>query len=49
MARSVDFCYIVEPLKLPNALTARTLRKADRSEDLAPAADAADLFNRLGI
>lgn len=33
----------------PNALTAETLRKSRRGEDVHRAADAADLFRRLGI
>ena len=36
-------------VKVPNAVTARTLRKADRGEDLVRAKDAADLFEKLGI
>ncbi|HEX6011989.1 MAG TPA: type II toxin-antitoxin system RelB/DinJ family antitoxin [Geminicoccaceae bacterium] len=36
-------------VKVPNAVTARTLRKADRGEDLARARDAAELFEKLGI
>jgi DNA-damage-inducible protein J len=36
-------------VKVPNAVTARTLRKADRGEDLVRAKDAADLFKKLGI
>ena len=33
----------------PNALTAETLRKSERGEDLHPADDAEDLFRKLGI
>lgn len=36
-------------LKMPNALTAETLKKADSGEDLHTAKDAKDLFNKLGI
>ena len=36
-------------LKIPNALTAETLEKADRGEDLHEAKDAADLFRKLGV
>ncbi|MGI8568565.1 MAG: type II toxin-antitoxin system RelB/DinJ family antitoxin [Methylocella sp.] len=36
-------------VKAPNAVTARTLRKADRGEDLVRSKDAADLFGKLGI
>jgi predicted HicB family RNase H-like nuclease len=36
-------------LKIPNALTAETLEKADRGEDLHEAKDAADLFRKLGL
>jgi DNA-damage-inducible protein J len=36
-------------VKVPNAVTARTLRKADRGEDLVRAKDAAELFEKLGI
>jgi DNA-damage-inducible protein J len=35
--------------KVPNAVTARTLRKADRGEDLVRSKNAADLFGKLGI
>jgi DNA-damage-inducible protein J len=35
--------------KAPNAVTARTLRKADRGEDLVRSKNAADLFGKLGI
>ncbi len=40
--------YIAER-KAPNALTAATLRKSDRGEDIFHAANAADLFKKLGI
>ncbi|MDZ4379246.1 MAG: hypothetical protein U0973_13985 [Xanthomonadaceae bacterium] len=33
----------------PNALTAETIRKARRGEDVLHAASAADLFKQLGI
>jgi len=36
-------------VKVPNAVTARTLRKADRGEDLVRSKNAADLFGKLGI
>ena len=36
-------------LRTPNALTAATLAKSARGEDLHAARDAADLFNQLGI
>ncbi len=36
-------------IKVPNAVTARTLRKAKRGEDLIRSADAAELFRKLGI
>ena len=36
-------------VKVPNAVTARTLRKAERGEDLARSKDAAALFRKLGI
>ena len=35
-------------VKVPNAVTAKTLRKADRGKDLARSKDAADLFGKLG-
>ena len=35
--------------RVPNAATARTLRRVDRGEDLHLAKDAADLFGKLGI
>jgi DNA-damage-inducible protein J len=34
---------------IPNALTAETLEKADRGEDLHEAEDAPDLFRKLGL
>jgi len=34
---------------VPNAVTARTLRKAERGEDLVRSKDAATLFRKLGI
>jgi DNA-damage-inducible protein J len=36
-------------VKVPNADTARTLRKADKGIDLTRSKDAADLFRKLGI
>ena len=36
-------------LRTPNALTAETLAKSARGEDLHGAKDAADLFDQLGI
>jgi DNA-damage-inducible protein J len=36
-------------VKEPNAVTARTLRKAERGEDVVRSRDAADLFRKLGI
>jgi DNA-damage-inducible protein J len=36
-------------VNVPNATTARTLRKADKGEDLTRSKDAADLFRKLGI
>jgi len=33
----------------PNALTAETLAKSERGEDVHPAEDADDLFEQLGI
>lgn len=36
-------------VKVPNAVTARTLRKANRGEDLKRAENAAELFRKLGI
>ena len=36
-------------VKVPNAATVRTLRKADRGEDLVRSKNAADLFGKLGI
>ena len=37
------------PVKVPNALTAETLRKSVRGEDVHKAKDADDLFRKLGI
>jgi hypothetical protein len=37
-----------EIAKVPNTVTARTLRKADRGEDLVRSRNAADLFRKLG-
>ncbi|MGO9674144.1 MAG: type II toxin-antitoxin system RelB/DinJ family antitoxin [Methylocella sp.] len=36
-------------VKAPNAVTARTLRKADRGEDMVRSRDAVDLCRKLGI
>ncbi|MGQ0444536.1 MAG: type II toxin-antitoxin system RelB/DinJ family antitoxin [Beijerinckiaceae bacterium] len=36
-------------VKVPNAVTARTLRKVDREEELVRSKDAAGLFGKLGI
>ena len=36
-------------VKVPNAVTARTLRNADRSEGLERSTGAAELFAKLGI
>ncbi|KAF3999206.1 addiction module antitoxin [Glaciimonas immobilis] len=40
--------YIAEN-ETPNALTAETLRKSERGEDVYSASNAADLFKQLGI
>lgn len=37
------------PVKVPNALTAETLRKSERGEEIHSAKDADDLFDQLGI
>jgi DNA-damage-inducible protein J len=37
------------PVKVPNSLTAETLRKSERGEDVHTAKDAGDLFKKLGI
>jgi DNA-damage-inducible protein J len=37
------------PVKVPNALTAETLRKSERGEEVHSAKDADDLFDQLGI
>jgi DNA-damage-inducible protein J len=36
-------------VKVPNAVTSRTLRKAERGEDLVRSKNAADLLGKLGI
>ncbi len=36
-------------MKAPNRLTAETLAKSERGEDVHQAEDAKDLFNQLGI
>lgn len=37
------------PVKVPNALTAETLRKSERGEDVHSASDANELFRKLGL
>jgi DNA-damage-inducible protein J len=37
------------PVKVPNSLTAETLRTSERGEDVHAAKNADDLFNKLGI
>jgi DNA-damage-inducible protein J len=37
------------PVKVPNAVTAETLRKSERGEEIHSAKDADDLFDQLGI
>jgi DNA-damage-inducible protein J len=37
------------PVKVPNAVTAETLRKSERGEEVHSAKDADDLFDQLGI
>ena len=37
------------PVKVPNALTAETLRKSERGEEVHSARNADDLFKQLGI
>jgi DNA-damage-inducible protein J len=37
------------PVKVPNALTAETIRKSERGEEVHSAKDADDLFDQLGI
>jgi DNA-damage-inducible protein J len=37
------------PVKVPNSLTAETLRKSERGEDVHAAEGADDLFRKLGI
>lgn len=36
-------------MRIPNELTAETLAKSERGEDVHQAKDASDLFNQLGI
>jgi DNA-damage-inducible protein J len=36
-------------MRIPNALTAKTLKKSERGEDVYHAKDAEDLFRQLGI
>jgi len=38
-----------KPDEIPNKLTAATLRKSERGEDIFHAKNAADLFRQLGI
>ena len=37
------------PVKVPNTLTAVTIRKSERGEEVHSAKDADDLFDQLGI
>ena len=37
------------PVKVPNTLTAGTIRKSERGEEVHSAKDADDLFDQLGI
>jgi DNA-damage-inducible protein J len=37
------------PVKVPNALTAETIRKSERGDEVHSAKDAEDLFDQLGI
>ena len=37
------------PVKVPNAVTAETLRKSERGEEVHSAKDVDDLFDQLGI
>ena len=37
------------PVKVPNPVTAETIRKSEREEDVHAAKDAEDLFRKLGI
>ena len=37
------------PVKVPNAVTADTIRKSERGEDVHSARDADDLFDQLGL
>ena len=37
------------PVKVPNAVTAGTIRKSERGEEVHSAKDADDLFDQLGI
>ena len=37
------------PVKVPNKLTAETIRKSQKGEDVHTASDAEDLFNQLEI
>ena len=39
----------IEGSETPNALTAETIRKSDKGEDVFHANSAADLFKKLGI
>ena len=49
MLRIADERRLPFEVKVPNAVTARTLRKANRGEDLTRSKNAADLFGKLGI
>lgn len=48
VVRDLMRLYIADA-ETPNALTAGTLRKARRGEDVFEAADAAEMFRQLGI
>ena len=37
------------PVKVPNSVTADTIRKSERGEDVQSARDANELFNQLGL
>jgi predicted DNA-binding protein len=41
--------FYIEQQEIPNDLTAETIRKARRGEDVFHAKDAEDLFQQLGI
>ena len=44
-----QFVAVTTDSKTPNTLTADTLRKSDKGEDVFYASSAADLFKQLGI